>query len=170
MSALARHLGQAHDMVTRAGFGLAQLCLVVIVGAYCFETVSRYFFAAPTSWSNEVVAYALCIGTFLALPEVTRTGGHVAITILTDILPRGARAGMERAMAFLAAATCLLVAWICLDTSLSQIERGEMLVRVNPMPKAWISLWLVYGFAGCGLHFLRQAMAGQTDVNGASQY
>jgi TRAP-type C4-dicarboxylate transport system permease small subunit len=164
------HFGRAHDALTRIGFLGAQLCLVAIVMAYAFETVSRYFFGAPTSWSNEVVAYALCIGTFLALPEVTRQGGHVAITILTDYQPPLWRNRTGRVLALIAAVTCFVVTWICLDNSQSQLARQEMLVRVNPIPKVWISIWLVYGFASSGIYFLRHATAGDADVNGAPQY
>jgi len=154
--ALSR-LAAAHDAVTRAGFGLAQICLLVIVGAYSFETVSRYFFAAPTSWSNEVVAYALCIGTFLALPEVTRQGGHISISILTDVLRGGVRKIVTQVIAGVAGIVCLYVGWVLLDANISQVARGEMLTRITPIPKIWISAWITYGFLGASLHFLRQA-------------
>lgn len=165
-----RGLCRVHDALTQVGFIVAQICLVVIVCAYAFETVSRYFFGIPTSWSNEVVAYALCIGTFLALPEVTRQGGHVAITIMTDALPTHIHHTFERVLSIVAALTCLVVAWICLDNSLGQIARDEMLVRVNPIPKVWISVWLIYGFTSAGLYFLRQALAGRMGLNGAPTY
>lgn len=154
---ILRRAEAAHDAVTRAGFALAQLCLVVIVGAYAFETVSRYFFGAPTWWSNEVVAYALCIGTFLALPEVSRQNGHIAISFVIGTLPPRAAGIAGAVLALVAGLTCLVVAWISFEANLAQIARGEMLVRVKPIPKVWIAGWITYGFLGSGLHFLRLA-------------
>ncbi|MGB3405942.1 MAG: TRAP transporter small permease [Jannaschia sp.] len=157
MAVFASRLVAFHDGLTRFGFALAQLCLLAIVFSYCYETVARYFFNAPTWWSNEIVAYALCIGTFLSLPEVTRRGGHISITFLTDLLPPGPRSWVTRALSILAGGVCLWVGWILLDMNLTQFVREEMLVRVKPIPKVWISVWITYGFLSAGLHFLRHA-------------
>lgn len=156
MRAVFARLGDAHDRLTSATFVLAQFCLVAIVCAYSYETVSRYFFSAPTWWSNEVVAFALCIGTFLALPHVTREAGHIAITFLIDILPGSKARYVHVALAIVSGLVCLLVAWICLKANITHFLRDEMLVRVRPVPKLWLSVWLTYGFLSAGLHFLRQ--------------
>ena len=160
-------LGTAHDRLSAFSYQIAQICLCAIVFAYSYETVSRYFFAAPTSWSNEVVAYALCVGTFMALPEVTRSSGHIAITFVIEALPEIARHRLNIALAVLSAAVCLFVAWICLRTNIVQFTRQEMTVGVNPIPKWVISIWLTYGFASSGLHFLRQAFS--ADGTGTGQ-
>lgn len=158
MTQFMSRLGLAHDRLTSATFVLAQFCLFVIVFAYSYETVSRYFFSAPTWWSNEIVPYALCAATFLALPKVTRDGGHIAITfVLESLSPRGLRVA-NTLIALLSAAVCLLVAWICLQANIQQFVREEMLVRVKPIPKIWVSVWLTYGFFSAGLHFLRLAI------------
>lgn len=156
-------LGSAHDRLTSGTFVAAQFCLFVIVFSYSYEIVARYFFRAPTWWSNEIVAYALAIGTFLALPKVTRDGGHIAITFLIEILPVRRASQAQIAIALMAACVCLFVAWLCLNASITHIVRNEMIVRVRPIPKFWISIWLVYGFASSGLHFLR--MAGQQRIS-----
>jgi len=157
MGTLPSRLAGAHDAITSFGFVLAQVCLFAIVFSYSYETVSRYFFAAPTSWSNEIVAYALCIGTFLAFPEVTRRKGHITITFLTESLtPPTARVAYV-ATCLVSAAVCLLVAWICLQSNLLHIRSEEMLVRVHSIPKIWISAWLTYGFLSSGIYFLRLA-------------
>lgn len=159
-------LGQAHDRLSYATYVLAQLCLLVIVASYSFETISRYVFAAPTSWSNVVVGYALCIGTFLALPYVTRIGGHIAITFLSDALPPDASAALKAALAFGSAIICLFVAWICLRMNIQHFATNEMTVGVHPVPKGWISIWLTYGFASSGLHFLRHAFKRRDPITG----
>jgi C4-dicarboxylate transporter, DctQ subunit len=149
---------RAHDRLTSASFIGGQFCLFIIVFSYSYEVVARYFFAAPTWWSNEVVAYALCIGTFLALPQVTRDGGHIAITFLIDGLPPRASRAVGIGIAVVAALVCFFVAWICLRANIHHYIRNEMMVRVRPIPKFWISVWLTYGFLSAGLHFARMAI------------
>lgn len=151
-------LTSAHDRITSAGFALSQICLFVIVFAYAYETVSRYFFAAPTWWSNEVVSYALCVGTFLAIPEITRRQGHITITFLIERLSPRAAAHAHLLIGIVSGATCLLVAWICLRANILHVTNGEMLVRVKPIPKILLSVWLTYGFVSSGIYFLRLAV------------
>ena len=158
-------LGRLHDRISRVSFQLAQLGLVVITASYAWEVVVRYFFAAPTSWSNEVAAYALCISVSLALPEVTRARGHIAIDFVLHALPGRAHRVAQVLLALLSGAVCLIIAAICLRANLLQVERAEMLVRVNPIPKVLIAIWLTYAFFSAGLHFLRHA----ADPNGRAE-
>ena len=146
---------KAHDALTKFGFTLGKLCLVVIVASYTYETVARYFFAAPTWWSNEVVGYALCIGVFLAMPELTRRKGHIAITFVLEALPATAARHLSAVLYIVSGLICLLVAWVSFEENLRQIANDVMLVRVEPIPKIWISSWITYGFLNSGLHFLR---------------
>lgn len=152
-------LGNAHDHVTKTGFALSQIALLAIVLSYSYEIVARYFFASPTSWSNEVVAYALCIGTFLAFPEITRTSGHISISFLTEPLTPAKRKKVASLVNFFSFLVCILVSWICLTNNISQFLREEMLVRVHPIPKFYISGFLTYGFASSTLYFLRHTFS-----------
>lgn len=162
-------LATAHDRITSAGFALSQICLFVIVFAYAYETVSRYFFAAPTWWSNEVVSYALCIGTFLAIPEITRRQGHITITFLIERLSPRATAQANFLIGIASGATCLLVAWICLRANIQHFANSEMLVRVKPIPKILLSVWLTYGFLSTGIYFLRLAVTPARDLQPATK-
>jgi TRAP-type C4-dicarboxylate transport system permease small subunit len=146
---------KAHDGLTKFGFQLAKLCLVVIVSSYTYETVARYFFSAPTWWSNEVVGYALCIGVFLAMPELTRRKGHIAITFTLESLPPSAANRLSVVLNLISGLVCLLVAWMSLQENIRQIANDVMLVRVEPIPKIWISIWITYGFLSSGIYFLR---------------
>jgi len=155
--------------VTRVtGAALAAAALGVIVIAYSYEVVCRYFFGAPTWWSAELVSYLLCIMTFSMMPFVTATRGHVAVTILLDALP--ARWGdiATRAIAALGAAACAAVAYFAFDETSRQFVRGIQMMAAHPIPKWWISIWIVIGFTLSALEFLRLAIvadATSDDVN-----
>ncbi len=151
LSALAR----VHDGLTRIGFHLSKLCLGIIVFAYCYEVFARYFFGAPTWWSSEAVQYSLCIGCFLMMPCVTKEKGHVAVTVLLEMLDaRKARTfyWFIYLVAFLA---CVAATWISVDENIRQIVKDVHLMKVKPIPKIYISAWITYGFASSALYFLR---------------
>lgn len=144
-----------HDGLTDICFQLGKVCLAIILFAYTFEVVSRYFFNAPTWWADEAVSYSLCIGCFLMMPHVTREKGHVAVTFLVDMMPdRGARIAywFIYLVCFIA---CSLAFWINLDENIRQIVNDVHLMKVKPIPKYLISVFLTFGFGMSALHFLR---------------
>ncbi len=155
---LGRALAGAHDRLTEAGLRLAMAGLAAIVAAYVFEVVSRYAFDAPTRWSADLVSYLLLFATFMAMPAVTRDGGHVAVTVLAERLPDGGRRGLERVIAAAAAAICLALALLSADETARQFQRGVRMMAAWPVPKGWVSVWIVYGFASSALHFARLAL------------
>ena len=87
----------------------AMLALAIIVVAYTFEVVSRYFFASPTLWASDLVGLLLFLSLFLMLPEITRTYGHVKIDFLDARLSDAARSNMRRFVSLVCAIVCLIV-------------------------------------------------------------
>jgi TRAP-type C4-dicarboxylate transport system permease small subunit len=147
---------RAHDAVTTLGFELSKLCLVVIVFSFSYEVVARYFFASPVWWANEVVSYALCIGVFLAMPEVTRRHGHVAVTVVPEMLPPRYRNPLLWCIQLVGFLACIAVAWMSLDQNINQYVREAMIIAaVRPIPKVYISAWITFGFFSSALYFLR---------------
>ena len=172
MRSILSSLARAHDAVTALGGHLGKLCLVIIVFAYCYEVVARYFFGAPTWWANELVSYALCIGCFLLMPEVTRSKGHVAVSVIVDMLPRERTAGLTRALHLCAFVTCGVATWISLDENIRQVVQDVHLMKVHPIPQIYISAWITYGFASSAIYFLRMACdrsAGQAEISSGAR-
>jgi TRAP-type C4-dicarboxylate transport system permease small subunit len=147
---------RAHDAITSIGFEISKLCLVVIVFSFSYEVVARYFFGAPVWWANEVVSYALCIGVFLAMPEVTRRNGHVAVTVIPEILPLRYRAILMACIQAVGFLACIAIAWMSLNQNVSQYLRDAMIIAaVRPIPKVYISVWITFGFVSSAIYFLR---------------
>lgn len=153
---LAR-LARAHDVVTDIGGHIGKLCLCGIVFAYCYEVIARYFFGAPTWWANELVSYALCIGCFSLMPEVTRAGGHVAVTVIVEHMPSTQTALLSRLLNLCAFVTCGAATWISLDENIRQVLQDVHLMKVYPLPQIYISVWITYGFASSAIYFLRKS-------------
>lgn len=149
---------RAHDLVTAAGLALAMAALAGITAAYAYEVAARYLFGAPTRWSADLVSYLLLFAVFAAMPAVTASGAHVAVTVLLERLPPRGRGAAERLIALTGAVICAALAWVAAEETLRQHARGVTMMAAVPTPKWLISVWIVYGFGGSALHFLRLAL------------
>ena len=152
---MLRALTKAHDWLTHWSFVVATILLGVIFIEYCAEVVLRYLLNAPTSWGLELISYSQCISAFLVMPLLTKTGGHVAITILVERLPPRASGILSWILYFLAFVICALGTWITWDEPHRQIVQDVQLMKVHPIPQWWVSIFVGYGFAMSALHFLR---------------
>jgi TRAP-type C4-dicarboxylate transport system permease small subunit len=152
---MLRALTKAHDWLTHGSFVVASVLLGVIFVEYCAEVVLRYLLNAPTSWGLELISYSQCISVFLVMPLLTKTGGHIAITLLVERLPPRAAGILSWILYFLAFAICALGAWITWDETHRQLVQDVQLMKVHPIPQWWISIFIGYGFAMSALHFLR---------------
>lgn len=143
-----------HDYLTDIGY-IAAACLLTGIGVlYCLEAFLRYALNAPTLWSVEMVTYLMLATIFLALPHVTRSGAHIAVTIVMDLYPRlGAR--LQRAFHALGAALCGTLAWIAFEESHRQYAEGVETLVNYPIPKWWVSAWIVFGLGSACLWYLR---------------
>lgn len=156
---MLRRVFRLHDGLTELGVRLAMAALAVIVLAYAWEVVARYFLGAPTRWSSDLVGYLLLFVTFMTLPMVTASGGHVAVTVLLERLSPSAQIWAGRLIAVVGGLVCLFLMKVCIDETARQIGRDVRMMAAHPIPKAWVSIWIIYGFAGSALHFLRLAAA-----------
>lgn len=147
-----------HDWITRIGYWGAIVALGAIVVSYVFEVVMRYIFHSPTSWASDLVNYLLCASVFLALPEITRTRAHIAVTALSDLAPPRTAAYLFLLINIISFAACLFVAWVSGGENIRQFSRGINTLAANPVPQWWISAFITYGFLGAALYFLRAAL------------
>jgi TRAP-type C4-dicarboxylate transport system permease small subunit len=146
---------RALDLLTAISLWIAMLALAAIFLAYNFEVVLRYAFNSPTRWSAEFVSYFLLIASFAAFPWLTRDGGHVAVTVLLERLSETGQTAAAIVISGLGAAICGWLAWIAGEETLRQLERGVRMMAAIPIPKAWVSAWMVWGLALSAVQFLR---------------
>lgn len=153
-----RPIARLHDRITRLGFYLGGASLCGIVVCFWIEVVARYFFNSPTLWSSSLVAYFLCISASLAMPELARTQGHIAITVIPERLSPIVRQRYERGIALVAGTICLVAAWIIINENMRQFSSGTTTAIGLNVPKYWISSFISYAFANTALHFLRLSL------------
>ena len=120
-----------------------------------FEVFTRYLLNSPTSWVSDFVSYALSASVFLALPKVTRERGHVAVTILVDVMPDRVADWAHMAVSLIGFACLGIAAWISLEENIRQYSRGIETLAINPIPVWWVSSFITFGLAMSALYMLR---------------
>lgn len=142
--------------------------LAAIVVMYSVEIFSRYFLNAPTTWANDFIVFTLCAAIFLMMPEITRSGGHVAVTLLTDMLPAGARNSARRILAFTGSLVCFFATYISLQSNITQYVNDLQTVTTITAPKWAITGFITYGLFVSALEFLRQSISAEPPASATS--
>lgn len=149
----------AQKVLRAAGHFISKLALAGIVVSYSYEVICRYLFDAPTFWSSDLVTYLLCVVVFTMMPHVTATGGQVAVTVVIDSLPDRWSLFMTRLICVLGFLACAAMAWFATGETFRQYLRDIQMLAVWPVPKWWISVWIIFGFGLSSLEYLRLAFS-----------
>lgn len=140
---------------------IATIGLGAIVVMYSIEIFSRYFLNAPTTWASDFIVFTLCASIFMMMPEITRSGGHVAVTLLTDLLPERGKLHVRRALAFAGFCVCLFAAYISLQENVRQYVDDLTTITTITAPKWMITVFITYGLGVSALEFLRQTISAE---------
>lgn len=158
MKNISNKLYSIQDFITKIAGILGGISLALIVISYVYEVVTRYIFSSPTAWVSDFVSYALCASIFLALPMVTKDKGHVAVTILMDLMPAKIADIVYRLINVVGFLYLGFSAWISLHENIRQFSKGiDTLARI-PVPQWWISSFITFGLGMSALYMLRHAL------------
>lgn len=90
-----------------AGLALAAMSILVPWGVY-----ARYVLGTGSQWPEPLAILLMVVFTFFAAAACYRADAHIAVTLLTDILPAPLRRVASRLVDLLMAALCLfMVIW-----------------------------------------------------------
>lgn len=84
----------AIDAATARLVAAAMAVMFLVVVAQVFY---RYVLNAPLIWAEEGARYLLVLTTFVGAPVAMRRGAHIAVTLIVELLPPGARRAVETA-------------------------------------------------------------------------
>lgn len=152
---ILKWMGSILDGMTKIAYNLSGLAMFSMLTLIINEVVMRYFFNAPTSWSSDVNQWLFALTVMLALPEITRVNGNVAITIILEKLSENKKNISSRALAIISFIACLLAVYISGIETFRQVSNDITTTWVNPIPKWWISVVIPFGFLLSSLQFLR---------------
>lgn len=119
---------------------LTFMVLIVFVNA-CMRYMMHSGFVA----TEEVLRYLFIYLTFLGMVEVAAERGHIAVTILTDFLPRRIRTVIY----IIGYVLAIYALWVLLEGSFEYYgESGTSTGQVTGMPFRVIIASLIFGAAG----------------------
>ena len=113
--------------------------MVLMLGCVVWQVVARYALNVSTSMTDEIARFTFIWVSLLGAAYVLGKRGHIAITGLVDMLPKGSRRGVELAIqalvAVFAAAVLAGGGWLL-------VERAWRLGQVTPALQ--VPVWVVY--------------------------
>lgn len=149
-----------HDSLTRIGFAGAAVSVAVMVLTFWYEVASRYFLEAPTTWGYAVAEYALAPMIFLAMPEMSRRNGHIAISYLIDALSERYQSILRNILFLATTLVCLIAAWLTGEETWRQFQQGIETISAFPIPKWCVSVFAPYALLSSAVYFLRHLVDG----------
>ena len=131
-----------------------------------YEVAARYLFTAPTIWAEELSRLFLVWGTLAGAAALIHRRDHIRITILTDVLPQGARSVLEAFSLLVIAAFGTGIAVYGFDIAWDSYARGRTTGSMFDIPLAWSQASVPAGGALLALQAAVEAL--RTLKHGAS--
>lgn len=124
------------DRAVRALALLAGAVLVLMVLLTVADVVMRYVFGAPIFGAQDLAQLGLLVVVFLSMAHCGRSGGHIAIEVITERLPRRVRRPIAAATAIIGATALLLLAWraVIAGQRAAEFEAGSNLLGIPFAP------------------------------------
>ena len=119
--------------------GLSSVAMAAIMVIVTIDVVLRYAFAAPLSWSYEMIGlYLVGAVLFFGLSDTMHQHGHIALDIFVPLVPMRLLHAVQ-ATGF-AAGTVLvgLIAWLEAQETWLAFIRDDRLATIIPWP-TWIA-------------------------------
>ncbi|WP_157968915.1 TRAP transporter small permease [Tropicimonas sp. IMCC34011] len=136
------------DRLCQLLFALACALTAFIALTVTYDVASRNLGLPVIIWAVNSVEYAMLAITFLAMPWLVRTRGHVCVEVVLTFLPITLRRWWEAALHYLAAGLCFFLAYRAGLAAADAMARELYDVRAFDMP-----MWLLYGVMPIGFFF-----------------
>lgn len=151
MSLLTRTAWQGMHSLLR-GTSIAVLLFMML--SIFYDTVMRYFFSAPTSWSLEINSFLIVYMAVMGAAEAQRAKAHIQI----DLFPESCS---DRGKALVGILTCTfglifcgIMVWRGFIMASQALEFGERVSSDFGTPMVVPFAILPVGFGALGLQFL----------------
>jgi TRAP-type C4-dicarboxylate transport system permease small subunit len=113
-------LSGAFDALYRACIWAAGIAIVAMSAIVPVGVFMRYVLGVGAQWPEPIAILLMMVFTFIGAAAAYRAGGHIAVTMLTDRLPRAVQQAGSRLVDALMVLICLFVVWygtrLCIET------------------------------------------------------
>jgi len=133
---------------------IGQAVLAFMVITICYDSIMRYVFKAPTSWSLEINTFLIIYIATMTAADVQREDAHIRITFFTDKLGAAAQRAIRRVIGVAGTLFCAVMAWYGGEQALQAAEFGERVSSSLGTPMVLPLAMLPIGFGALALQFL----------------
>jgi TRAP-type C4-dicarboxylate transport system permease small subunit len=124
---------------------VAGLVIIAMMLTTVYDVVMRYVFAAPTEWALILNSIAVLAATFLAVPHLLATNGHIDMDLVYRRLGPTGRAVADAVTGLAALAFGACMAWLGYRAAISAYVSGLLTSGNFAVP-----FWMVYAFVYIG--------------------
>lgn len=117
---------------------LACMSIVLLVFA---GVLSRFVFAHPMAWSEELARYMFLWAALVGAASACRTGEHGGIPILVDKFPRVLKKAVEAFVAALVITVLAVLAWQSYGSTMQAVSSGQTSLASG------LPVWAINGIA-----------------------
>ncbi|MES2960510.1 MAG: TRAP transporter small permease [Pseudomonadota bacterium] len=163
-SNLADHRGPLRPLAlglnaldTLAGWAIIVM-LGVMVAVVSLQVLLRYALNSSFGFADEMSRLSFVWSIFLGIPLGIRLGSHIGMELLSSRLPPRVQDVLARAMAVLAGAMMVLVAWQSAVVAFDQWD--ELMASMNGSA-AWFIVAVGVGCGHSALHLLWIVLTGK---------
>lgn len=123
---------RTHRLEERIGKGLrgfayiGGLAILVMMLVTVADVFMRYVFNSPLGSNVDITQMSMVVTVFSALAYCGWTGGHVAVDILTDMLPKSVLIPLSVLSNLIGGVLVLGIAWQSMLAALDYAETGEV--------------------------------------------
>lgn len=110
-----------------AGIAITLMSLIIPVGV-----VMRYVFGVGAQWPEPIAILLMMVFTFIGAAAAYRANAHIAVTMVTDILPRPLQALAAWIVDAFMVVACAFVAWY--GSRLALETMGQSLAELPWLP------------------------------------
>ncbi len=138
---------RAIDKVSSFCGAIGVIMLVFITVILTYEAISRYFFHAPTQWTQDISVTLQVWFTYLGMALVLRDGKMIRITAMLGVAPAWTRylcEGLALVIIFLFSIMAVTKGW---DVVADSIRLGRRQPTMLALPNWIAELPVVLGFA-----------------------
>ena len=139
-------------LIARIPAALAGGALATLVTLTVLSVVARYVFGSPLHWLEEVSGLLMIWIVMAGAIVCERDSHHLAISMLTDLIPKRIRAAVETVITVLSIATLLYVAWLGWQLSIGARKKLTDILEISWF---WIDLAVPVGAVGAAIYMLR---------------
>lgn len=131
------------------------LCLTALL---IFQVVSRYVFATPYPWSEELSRYFFIWTIFIGAAYIASKNGHIAVTFITESLPGHGGKQFVRLSSLLVSASSVVIAISGINFV---ITTAGLASPASGIPVSVIYIAPVIGFFLIALHSTEFILSGE---------